>query len=54
MGEVARVAEGARGGMAVRRLGEVAERRHGRVGGARAAARPVRVRVWCGGDKANG
>ena len=51
-----RLAEGARGGMAVRRLGEVAERRHGGVGRARAEARPggegvapVRVRVWCGG-----
>ena len=53
---MARAAEGARSGTAARRLGEVAERRHGGVGGACAAARPggegvapVRVRVWCGG-----
>jgi len=49
------------GGGRAQRPGEVAERQHGGVGGAHAAARlggeggaPVRVRAWCGGDKANG
>jgi len=44
------------GGGRAQRLGEVAERQHGGVGGASAVARPggegvapVRVRVWCGG-----